>query len=111
MPVSTTRLCLLLCLCPLDIVSSKKYIPSLTEKGNIKSHEKKNTYATKAPRLARVGKNTNNFTIIPDSITTVLRQFLEKISSNCRIVMCLVEPNDGDNTKGGSEAAFGRGSR
>jgi len=67
--------------------------------------------ATKAPRLARVGKNTNNFTIIPDSITTVLRQFLEKISSNCRIVMCLVEPNDGDNTKGGSEAAFGRGSR
>ena len=59
---------------------------------------KKNTYATKAPRLARVGKNTNNFTIIPDSITTVLRQFPEKISSNCRIVMCLVEPNDGDNT-------------
>ena len=89
----------------------KKYVPSLTEKGNIKSREKKITYATKAPRLARVGKNMNNFTIIPDSITTVLRQFPEKIASNCRIVVCLVESNDGDNTKGGSEAAFGRGSR
>ena len=65
------------------------------------------TYATKAPRLATVGKNTDNFTIMLDLITVLLRQVLKMPwSPNCSM-MCvyqglLVQPNDGDD---GAEAA------